>query len=891
MKSSAIRSTFLGYFEGLGHRVVPSSSLVPAGDPTLFFANAGMNQFKDVFTGQARRDYVRAASVQKCMRVSGKHNDFETVGRSRHHHTFFEMLGNFSFGDYFKAEAIEWAWRLVTEKLELAPDRIVATVFEDDDEAASIWTGNIGLSADRVYRLGMDENYWSMGETGPQGPCSEMYVDFGAAAGCGTKECDPACACGRYLEFWNLVFMQYERDASGKVTRLPRPSIDTGMGLDRMSQILQGVGSNYETDLFQPIMAVIAQRSGRRHEPLLKGREAAWLAEDQVSMRVVADHVRALTFLVADGVFPSNEGRGYVLRKILRRAAGHGARIGLEAPFLSELSATVVETFGGAYPELPRERERVRATLQREEIAFQATLAQGREMLDTLTARLSERGGREIPGADAFRLHDTHGLPLELTVELARERGLSVDRQGFEKLLDEQKERARAAARSVVAPPTLPADLELPRTEFRGYSETSTAGCRVLAVLAEGAVSEGLSLGAEGWIVLDRTPFYAESGGQVGDEGTLRTDAMLLCVLDTQALRPGVTGHFVRVEQGAVRRGDALLAEVDAVRRRRIMANHTATHLLHAALKEVLGETARQAGSLVAPDRLRFDFTASEPPTKEQLRDIERRVNEKVFAHVPVTKREMAYQQAVDSGAVAMFGEKYGDTVRVVDVGAWSVELCGGTHCDRTEQIGGLRIVSERGVASGVRRVEAVTGPGLFERLSEDEDLIGALEGALKAPRGDLVASVQRLGDHVKQLRRDLEESQRQAATGAPTTGTRSQVAGVTVETRLLQGLDVTALREVAEGLREQAGVAALALGSAKDGKAALVVTLARDLAERGGADFAKQVVAEMAKEVSGGGGGRTDMGWAGGKNANGVEAALARFPALLGERLSRTQA
>jgi len=888
MKSSVIRSTFLGFFEGLGHRVVPSSSLVPAGDPTLFFANAGMNQFKDVFTGQARRDYVRAASVQKCMRVSGKHNDFETVGRSPRHHTFFEMLGNFSFGDYFKAEAIEFAWRLVTEKMKLAPERIVVTVFEDDDEAASIWTGNIGISADRVYRLGMDENYWSMGETGPQGPCSEMYVDFGASAGCGTKDCGPACSCGRYLEFWNLVFMQFERDASGKVARLPRPSIDTGMGLDRMSQILQGVGSNYETDLFAPIMAFISERSGRRNEKLVAGNETAWLAEEQVSMRVVADHVRALTFLVADGVFPSNEGRGYVLRKILRRAAGHAARIGLEAPFLSELSGTVVETFGAAYPELPRERERVRATLQREELAFRATLAQGREMLDVLTARLSERGAREIPGADAFRLHDTHGLPLELTVELARERGLSVDRPGFEKLLDEQKERARAAARTTAMAPALPADLELARTEFRGYAETSTRGCRVLALLADGAVSEGLSEGSEGWIVLDRTPFYAESGGQVGDEGVLSGEGVVARVLDTQALRPGITGHLVRLELGAVRVGDALDAEVDAVRRRRIMANHTATHLLHAALKEVLGDGARQAGSLVAPDKLRFDFTASEAPTREQLRDIERRVNEKVFAHVPVGKREMAYQQALDSGAVAMFGEKYGDTVRVVDVGSWSVELCGGTHCDRTEQIGGLRIVSERGVASGVRRVEAVTGPGLSERLSEDEDLIASLESALKAPRTDLVAAVQRLGDHVKQLRRELEESQRQAASGAPQSGTRLEVAGATVETRLLQGLDVAALREVAEGLREQAGVAALALGSSKDGKAALVVSFTRDFAQRGGADFAKQVVGEMAKEVSGGGGGRADMGWAGGKNAAGVEAALAKFAAILGERLAR---
>ncbi len=885
MQSRDIRAGFLRYFEDLGHRVVPSSSLVPAGDPTLFFANAGMNQFKDVFTGQATREYVRAASSQKCLRVSGKHNDFETVGRSPRHHTFFEMLGNFSFGDYFKRDAIAWAWRLVTERWGIDGARLVATVFEDDDEAEGIWQRDIGLGAGRVFRLGADDNYWSMGDVGPQGPCSEIYLDRGIE--CGRADCSPACACGRYFEFWNLVFMQFERDASGAVTRLPKPSIDTGMGLDRVATILQGVHSNYDTDLFQPLIAEIARRSGIAHVPLELGDEVNFAREERVSMRVVADHVRALTFLVADGVFPSNEGRGYVLRKLLRRASAHAGRIGMKAPCLSELSAIIVANMGDAYPELKREAGAIAATVRREELAFEATLAQGSALLDEIMAGATARGEKRVSGADAFLLHDTHGLPIEYTAELARERGLGVDRDGFERRLQEQKERARAAARTIeTAMPRIPADARVAPTAFLGYVETSTDGCRVEALLGPDGMIEALGEGETGWVVLDRTPFYAESGGQVGDTGVLAGDRVRMRVRDTQALQPGVTGHAVIVEHGGVRVGDALNAEVDAARRRRIMANHTATHLLHAALREVLGDSARQAGSLVAPDRLRFDFTAGEPTPPETLREIEQRVNARILGQRPVTRREMPHAEAIAAGAVAMFGEKYGDVVRVIAVDDWSVELCGGTHCERTEQIGGLRILSERGVASGVRRIEAITGAGLIERLSEDEDLLARLEGAVKAPRTELLPAVHRLADQVKALRRELDDARKQAATASSgPRGEAIEVAGLRLESRLMAGLDVNALREIAEGLREQAGLDGLAIGSEKDGKVALIVALRDSAAARLGGEAAREIVAVMAKDVGGGGGGRAELAWAGGKNAAGLAAALARFPKLVGER------
>ena len=884
MKSHEIRSSFLSFYEDRGHRVVPSSSLIPADDPTLFFTNAGMNQFKDVFTGQAVRDYSRAASSQKCMRVSGKHNDFETVGRSARHHTFFEMLGNFSFGDYFKREAIASAWELITKTWGLDPDRLVTSVYEEDDEAAELWKEIAGLGDERIYRLGKDENYWSMGPVGPNGPCSEIHVDFGG--GCGREICDPSCDCGRFLEFWNLVFMQYETDAEGNTTALPKPSIDTGMGLERIAAILQGVDSNYETDLFLPILEEIARRSGIAYRPFVRGKEQEAAAdEEMVAMRVVADHLRAVTFLIADGVHPTNEGRGYVLRKILRRACGHASRLGLGAPVLSELSGTVVELMGAHYPDLERNAERVRQSIEREEKAFEATLAQGTELLGEVLERVKGEGGSEVPGEDAFRLHDTYGFPLEYTVELAERRGLSVDRAGYETALEAQRERARASAKTQAAVPELPTELELEPSEFRGYEETQTEGCRVLALVRDGESVETLSSGEEGWAVLDRTPFYAESGGQVGDAGRLEGAGGAAEVLDAQALRPGVTGHRVRVLEGSLQRGGECAAVVDAARRRRIMANHTATHLLHRALKDVLGEHVAQAGSLVEPERLRFDFSHHSAVTREELDEIERLVNERVFAQRPVGRAVMAHQAAIEAGAVAMFGEKYGDTVRVISVDDWSVELCGGTHCDNTEQIGGLRVVVERGVAAGVRRIEAVTGPGLVERLVEDENLLAEAERLLKSPRTEVLGAIERLSDQVKSLRKELERVREEAAGGAAA-ARREEVAGTAVELRRLSGLDMKALRDMADQARSQAGVGALVLAADKDGKAALVVSLDGTLVERLGGEPARELAMGLAGELGGGGSGKAGLAWVGGKRVEGLDAALEKFPALLGERL-----
>jgi alanyl-tRNA synthetase len=884
MNSQEIRSSFLSFFEERGHRVVPSSSLIPADDPTLFFNNAGMNQFKDVFTGQAKRDYVRAASSQKCMRVSGKHNDFETVGRSPRHHTFFEMLGNFSFGDYFKREAIADAWELLTVVWKIDPAQLVASVYEEDEEAAELWTEVAGLPPEKLYRLGKDENYWSMGPVGPNGPCSEIHVDFGG--GCGLDACDPSCDCGRFLEVWNLVFMQYQTDADGVTSDLPKPSIDTGMGLERITSVLQGVDSTYETDLLLPVIEAIAGRSGLTYKPWKRGGEAEAAAdEEQVAMRVVADHIRAITFLVADGVHPTNEGRGYVLRKILRRAAGHASRIGLKAPVLADLSAVVTQIMGADYPELERNAGRVRTTIEHEERAFEATLEQGTSLLVEVIDRVKSAEGDLIPGADAFRLHDTFGFPLEYTVELAERAGLQVDRAGYEAALEDQRTRARAAAKTTAATPELPAQLELPETEFTGYFELESEDCEVLALVKDGLAVERLASGEEGWAVLSRTPFYAESGGQVGDTGRLTGGGCDCIVADTQSLRPGVSGHRVRVESGALERGSTVRGAVDGDRRRRIMANHTATHLLHRALKDVLGEHVAQAGSLVEPDRLRFDFNHHAAVSREDLDEIERRVNERVFAHLPVQKATMGHQEALDAGAVAMFGEKYGDEVRVVSVDSWSVELCGGTHCLTTEQIGGLRIVSERGVAAGVRRIEGVTGRGLVERLVEDESILGEAEKLLKTPRGEVIGSLQRLAEQVKSLRKELEKAREEAATGGGG-ARREDVGGTAVELRRLSGLDIKALRDMADDARAKAGAGALLLAADKDGKAAIVLSLDGTLVERLGGEPARELVLAMAPELGGGGSGKAGLAWAGGKKVEGLDVALDLFPGLLAKQL-----
>ncbi len=865
MTGAEIRELFLDYFEARGHQRVRSSPLVPQSDPTLFFTNAGMVQFKDVFLGNEKRDYSRATSTQKCMRVSGKHNDLENVGRTARHHTFFEMLGNFSFGDYFKKDAILYGWEFLTETAGLDPGRLIATVFNDDDEAYDLWQEIAGLGSDRIFRLGEKDNFWAMGDTGPCGPCSEILIDQGEEFGCPSPQCGPECDCGRYLELWNLVFMQYERDDAGKLNPLPKPSIDTGMGLERLAAVLQGHSSNYHTDLVFPFVEEAAAVSGIKY-----GSDA----DSDVSLRVIADHVRAVTFLVADGVLPSNEGRGYVLRRIMRRAARHGKLLGLDEPFLHTICPRVGEVLGDAFPEVPDNMKTIQKVVYLEEERFVKTLDQGLLRLSQMIEELRTSGQARLPGEEVFRLYDTYGFPLDLSQDIAAESGVDVDVEGFNLEMEKQKERARASWSGSGAQHVSPLyrdllDIAGP-VSFTGYDEERTEESIVAAIGGGTDVLESFSGDGEVEIVLDRTPFYGESGGQVGDTGTLIGQGFKARVLDTIRPLPELVVHRCRLEEGMVSTGDRCAAEVDHALRSAIRRNHTATHLLHSALREILGGHVQQSGSLVEPERFRFDFTHFEALTDNDIQRIEDLVNSNILDNLDVLTRVMSQDQAMEEGAVALFGEKYGDSVRVVSVPGVSMELCGGTHVFRTGDIGLFKVTQEGSIAAGVRRMEGVTGTGVLDRLRKDEQFLMEIAESVKATVPELPGRVKKLQETVQEQDQKIRDLMASIAGGgsANLEDEIREESGVRYIAAELAGQDTGSLREAADRMLDKIGSGVVLLGTRDAQKVALVVRVTKDLSDRfpaGG--FVKR----LAPMVGGGGGGRKDMAQAGGKNPDGL--------------------
>jgi len=853
--SAELRASFLEFFAQRGHEQLASSSLVPGNDPTLLFTNAGMVQFKDAFLGRERRDCNRAVTAQRCVRAGGKHNDLENVGYTARHHTFFEMLGNFSFGDYFKREAIGFAWEYLTEVLRLPPERLWITVYTEDDEAADIWLKEVGVDPARFSRCGAKDNFWSMGETGPCGPCSEIFYDHGPEIAGGPPG-SPDEDGDRYVEIWNLVFMQFNRDAEGNLTPLPRPSVDTGMGLERLAAVMQGVHSNYDIDLFRHLIEAAAEATG-----------CADRADK--SLRVIADHIRSCAFLIADGVTPSNEGRGYVLRRIMRRAIRHGYRLGQQEPFFHRLVAPLVAEMGKAYPELGAAQQQVEHIIRLEEERFAETLEQGLRILDEAIAGLTNGC---IPGETLFRLYDTYGFPLDLTADIARERGLSIDQAGFEQAMARQKERARAASQFGAGQE---ARIELEgETEFLGY-ERLDAEATVVALYRDGQSCDSLAAGESGLVILDLTPFYGESGGQVGDRGWLVGEASHFEVSDTQKHGEALICHLGTLREGTLSVGDRVEARVDAERRRATALNHSATHLLHAALRAVLGEHVQQKGSLVGPERLRFDFSHFEPVTREQLRAIEQLVNREIRENHLVETRIMSLEDAKASGAMALFGEKYADQVRVLRMGDFSTELCGGTHVKAVGDIGFMKIISEGGVASGVRRIEAVTGAGALDWVEADEGRVLRLAGLLKGGREDLDDRVAQLLERNRRLEKELEQlkSKLASAAGQDLAAQAQMIEGVRVLAARLDGADAKSLRTTLDQLKDKLGSAIIVLAAAEqDGKVSLIAGVTKDLTAR---FKAGDLIREVAAVVGGKGGGRPDMAQAGGSDAAALPEAL----------------
>ncbi|WP_058835069.1 alanine--tRNA ligase [Luteimonas abyssi] len=864
MKTTAdIRAEFLDFFRNKGHTIVPSAPLVPGNDPTLLFTNSGMVQFKDVFLGAEKRSYVRAVDVQRCLRAGGKHNDLDAVGYTARHHTFFEMLGNWSFGDYFKKEAIAWAWELLTEVWKLPPERLLATVYHTDDEAYALWRDMIGLPEERIIRIGdnkgapyASDNFWQMADTGPCGPCSEIFYDHGAHVPGGPPG-SPDEDGDRFIEIWNLVFMQFDRQADGSLQPLPAPCVDTGMGLERLAAILQHVHSNYEIDLFQALIGEAGELTGTADL-------------ENKSLRVIADHIRACAFLIVDGVLPSNEGRGYVLRRIIRRALRHGWMLGVREPFFHRMVGTVDALMGEAYPELRAKRDLVERSLRAEEERFAETLDAGMRIFDDVAAR----SGATIPGEDAFRLYDTYGFPLDLTADIARERGLQVDTAGFDAAMARQRETARAAGK-FAATTSLPAELiaQMPATAFVGYDTVEAGELGVVALLRDGRPVDRIEAGDDAVVILDRTPFYAESGGQVGDTGALTADRVRFDVDDTRKFAGQFHGHIGRLADGTLAVGDRLSGQVDGARRGATVLNHSATHLLHGALRDLLGTHVAQKGSLVAPDRLRFDFSHFEPVDPQQLIEIERRVNAEVRRDHPVGIREMGMDEAIDAGAIALFGEKYGERVRVVTMGD-SVELCGGTHVGRTGEIGLFKLVSEGGVSAGVRRVEALTGQAALDLIAAEQRQLQQAAGLLGGTPGEVVDKLRVLLDRQKKLERELDALKAKAASGATAdlAGGAVDVAGIKVLAARLEGFDAKALREAVDRLKQQLGDAVVVLAGAGEGKAALVAGVA---GAASGRVKAGELLAHVAGQIGGKGGGRPDMAQGGGSDGPALVAAL----------------
>ena len=925
MTSNEIRTRFLEFFASRGHRVVPSSSLVPANDPTLLFSNAGMNQFKDVFLGRERRDYSRATTSQKCVRAGGKHNDLEQVGRTTRHHTFFEMLGNFSFGDYFKKQAIPWAWELITKDFAIPAEKLYVTVFREDDEAEEIWAQDVGVPRDRIFRMDEKDNFWQMGDTGPCGPCSEIHYDMGTAASDqGHTDCKFPCDCGRYVELWNLVFMQFNRDEQGVMTPLPKPSIDTGAGLERLASVLQGKLSNFETDLFRPLIDEAAT---------LANVEYGANHDTDVSLRIIADHARSATFLISDGVLPSNEGRGYVLRLIMRRALYHGQTLGLNEPFLYKISSRVVDMMKDAYPELVQTAPHVAKAIKIEEERYANTVSLGlRELenafmvdhhgnvctfrdwkehyvihgaetsnahppyltgsypLGTEPFDLPPKGVRWIMGENLFELHDTFGLRPDFVADIVRNYGLAVDLEGYEAEMQKQRERARTSwkgAEKKIASPVYLKLAEDGKTVFDGYTQTTSDDCRIMALVVNGETVSEVQAGAKVEIILDHTPFYAESGGQIGDTGHLvspGTDHEVAHIQDTYHPVSGLTVHKAVAREG-LRMGDAVAAVVDVERRDATRRNHTATHLLHAALRKTLGTHVKQAGSLVAPDRLRFDFTHYTGVGEQDLLDIEDLVNDRVLKNEEVVTTVMDLDAAVSTGAMALFGEKYADQVRVLTIDDFSKELCGGTHVRRTGDIGLFKVVSEGSVAAGTRRIEAVTGTGVLEQLRRQSQSLAQASEALRAKPEALIEAIEKLTESEKKLRKEMEAQQmkRAASAAGDLVQQAREIKGVRVLAARVEVTDRSAMRQMVDDLRGKLQSGVIVLGSVADGRVSLIAAVTKDLTAK--LDAGK-IVKQAATYVEGSGGGRKDLAEAGGKNPAKLDESIQAVPGIIEQML-----
>lgn len=911
MKSKEIREIFLDYFSSKGHALVKSSSLIPMHDPTLLFTNAGMVQFKSVFLEEEKRLYTKAVSCQKCLRAGGKHSDLENVGHTARHHTFFEMLGNFSFGDYFKKDAILFAWELLTECFKLPKDRLWVSIYEDDDEAEILWQEITGIPPDRIARLSAKDNFWQMGDTGPCGPCSEIIIDQGEDVGCRGPECSVGCDCDRFLELWNLVFMQYNRDETGNLTPLPKPSIDTGMGIERLAAVIQGKINNFDTDLFSNIISEISSISGVAYgkgnrsnppsPPPSKGGMGGFSYNTDTSIRVIADHVRAIAFLLSEGLMPSNEGRGYVLRRIIRRASRHAKLLGIDEPVLYRFIEPVADSLGDTYPELIEEKERASKVLRFEEERFSKTLEHGMKIMDEIIAETKKAGLKSVPGDEIFGLYDTYGFPLDLAQDIALDNNLTIDEAGFHGEMEMQRERARASwVGEEEAVSSIYRELlsEIGKTEFIGY-ETMQSESVVRAILKEGRVMKEASKGEEIEVFLDKTPFYGESGGQVGDKGILvkvsskeyavsskevssKKSAYCLLptayyeteaeVIDTKKVIGELYSHAVKIKRGSLRVWDKVHCAVDVCRRNAIMRNHTATHLLHASLKNIVGGHVRQAGSLVAPERLRFDFTHFSPLSNAHIREIEDMVNKKILENIAVETSLMDIKEAIAAGAIALFGEKYGETVRVVKISKFSSELCGGTHCKTTGDIGLFVIVSEGGVASGIRRIEALTGTASMNHFREKENELRKITNMLKTDKPS--EKVEKLLADMKELEREMERLKGKAAAESSATliEKAKNINGIKVISYRVDGLEKKGLRILADNLKEKLGSGVIVLASDKDGEAAILSMVTKDITDK---IKAGEILKKVSQLAGGRGGGKPEMAEGGTKDINKLDMAL----------------
>lgn len=867
MTTNELRQKFLDYFQSRDHQIVKSSSLVPSNDPTLLFTNAGMVQFKEVFLGLDKRPYKRAVTSQRCVRAGGKHNDLENVGYTARHHTFFEMMGNFSFGDYFKREAIQYAWDFLCNELQIPAERLWVTVYEDDDEAADIWLNEIGVDKNRFGRCGEEDNFWAMGDTGPCGPCSEIFYDHGEGIEGGPPG-SPAREGDRYVEIWNLVFMQYDLDGDGNLNPIPKPSVDTGMGLERVAVVMQGVHNNYDIDLFQNILAAIRELADSEEH-------------DLVSARVVADHIRSCAFLITDGVIPSNEGRGYVLRRIIRRAARHGNKLGFSEPFFFSLVAPLAELMGEAFPELKDSQEFIEQTLKQEELRFAETLDQGLRHLEEILVNL---GGKIIAGDDVFKLYDTYGFPMDLTADIARERGLTLDKKGFDKAMAEQRKRARSASKFELDKNDSNAHMDY-ESVFTGYEELEGESS-VVAIFKEGRIVTQLQAGEQGGIILTSTPFYAESGGQVGDRGKLIADGIVFEVSDTQKQGKAHV-HLGEVKQGSVSIDQNLRTRVNSTDRIDIVRNHSATHLLHAALRQILGKHVTQKGSLVAADRLRFDFSHPQALGADELQKIEQLTNSIILENTQTIVELMSMDKAMDSGAMSLFGEKYEDEVRVLNIGSgFSTELCGGTHVLSTGDIGLYKIISETGIAAGVRRIEAVTGQGALAWVNENESRFGRIAKILKSDRDGVESRLALILERSRKLEKEIDQlkSRLASSAGDELASDAVDIAGVKVLAKHLDGADPKTLRETVDQLKNKLGSAALVLATVKDRKVSLVAGVSNDATDK---IKAGELVNFVAQQVGGKGGGRADMAQAGGNDPGKLEAALASVPDWVSQKIN----